>query len=168
MFIIKPYSSDYQAQVLTLIQTIQRDEFAIAVTLPDQPDLLHISDVYQTKGGNFWVATMDNIVIGTIALLDIGYGHGALRKMFVHKDFRGRPMGCGQKLLDTLLVWAQQQAMTTIYLGTTDIFKAAHRFYEKNGFTELTQLELPLHFPQMQVDTKFYKITLISNPVELP
>lgn len=157
MFIIQPYSPFYQAQVLALIQTIQRDEFAIAITLQDQPDLLNIPDIYQTNGGSFWVAVVDNTVIGTLALLDIGHGHGALRKMFVHKDFRGQHIGCGQQLLDTLLMWADQHAITTIFLGTTDIFKAAHRFYEKNGFVELAKSELPPHFPQMQVDTKFYK-----------
>jgi RimJ/RimL family protein N-acetyltransferase len=45
-------------------------------------------------------------------------------------------------------------------LGTTDAFKAAHRFYEKNGFTEIPEHELPAMFPRMKQDTKFYRIEL--------
>jgi hypothetical protein len=47
--------------------------------------------------------------------------------------------------------------MREIYLGTTAKFLAAHRFYEKNGFEELLQSELPARFPLMSVDTKFYR-----------
>lgn len=32
-----------------------------------------------------------------------------------------------------------------------------HRFYEKNGFTEIDVAQLPENFPIMQVDKKFYK-----------
>jgi predicted N-acetyltransferase YhbS len=45
-------------------------------------------------------------------------------------------------------------------LGTTAKFLAAHRFYEKNGFREIAQTELPASFPVMTVDTKFYRRAL--------
>jgi hypothetical protein len=41
-----------------------------------------------------------------------------------------------------------------------DVYKAAHRFYEKNGFSEIKKAELPPNFPLLQVDTKFYKYNL--------
>jgi N-acetylglutamate synthase-like GNAT family acetyltransferase len=47
-----------------------------------------------------------------------------------------------------------------IYLGTTDKFRAAHRFYEKNGFNEIAEYNLPGNFPVMEVDTKFYQLKL--------
>lgn len=34
---------------------------------------------------------------------------------------------------------------------------AAHRFYEKNQFTEVPRAELPAAFPVMAVDSKFYR-----------
>ncbi|MGO7422080.1 GNAT family N-acetyltransferase, partial [Rhizobium ruizarguesonis] len=43
------------------------------------------------------------------------------------------------------------------FLGTTDKFVAAHRFYEKNGFTEIAKSALPRTFPLMAVDSKFYR-----------
>jgi hypothetical protein len=47
-----------------------------------------------------------------------------------------------------------------IYLGTTARFLPAHRFYEKNGFREITRSELAERFPVIAVDTKFYSRSL--------
>ncbi|MBB2688201.1 UNVERIFIED_ORG: RimJ/RimL family protein N-acetyltransferase [Rhizobium etli] len=40
------------------------------------------------------------------------------------------------------------------------MFVAAHRFYEKNGFTEIARSALPRAFPLMAVDNKFYRYKL--------
>ena len=77
------YTSQYQQDVIDLILSIQQNEFGVAVKLSDQPDLTTIPEFYQTHNGNFWVALAEGRVIGTIGLLDIGHGRGALRKMFV-------------------------------------------------------------------------------------
>ncbi|XHR98338.1 hypothetical protein ACFJIV_24075 [Mucilaginibacter sp. UC70_90] len=50
--------------------------------------------------------------------------------------------------------------MTDIYLGTVEMLKAAHRFYEKNGFTRLAKQDLPESFPLMAADTIFYQLHL--------
>jgi N-acetylglutamate synthase-like GNAT family acetyltransferase len=154
---IEHYTDKYKQQVIDLIVPIQQEEFNIPITAADQPDLQQIPTFYQKDNGNFWLALADNNVVGTIALLDIGNQQGALRKMFVHKDYRGKIYGTGQLLLNTLFSWAQQKAYTEIYLGTTAKFLAAHRFYEKNGFDEISIPELPTSFPRMEVDVKFYK-----------
>jgi N-acetylglutamate synthase-like GNAT family acetyltransferase len=52
---------------------------------------------------------------------------------------------------------AEAQGIKDIFLGTTDKFLAAHRFYEKNGFAEVSKSELPPSFPLMAVDSKFYR-----------
>lgn len=160
MAIIQVYLPKYQEQIVNLILDIQQNEFTVPITLKEQPDLLTISNFYQQGKGNFWLAVNNDTVVGTIALLDIGNNQAALRKMFVHRDYRGKDIGIGQQLLNTLLDWAKTQAITAVYLGTTDIYKAAHRFYEKNGFIETTKAELPKNFPLLQVDTKFYKCEL--------
>ena len=49
-----------------------------------------------------------------------------------------------------------------ILLGTTEQFQAAHRFYEKHGFTPVPQDDLPPHFPRMRLDTRFYRRHLTS------
>lgn len=155
---IEQYADQYKQQVIDLITPIQQEEFNIPITAADQPDLQQIPDFYQKDNGNFWLAITNGGVVGTISLLDIGYHQGALRKMFVHKNYRGKEHGTGQLLLNTLLAWAQEKEYTEIYLGTTAKFLAAHRFYEKNNFKEVAIAELPAQFPRMEVDVKFYRL----------
>lgn len=92
--------------------------------------------------------------------MDLGDGKAALRKMFVHTNYRGREYGTARQLLDGLMDWSRARGLRQIYLGTTDKFRAAHRFYEKSGFREITKAELPPNFHFMAVDTKFYALEL--------
>lgn len=160
MITIVPYAAEHQQQVIEVILPIQQCEFEVPITLAKQPDLLDIPAFYQTRQGNFWVALADGRVVGTIALVDLGDGLGALRKMFVSEAYRGSQFGTAKMLLDTLLVWAKTHGFREIYLGTTDKFLAAHRFYEKNGFDEVAVESLPQAFPRMDVDSKFYRIAV--------
>jgi N-acetylglutamate synthase-like GNAT family acetyltransferase len=157
---IVPFVQSDQAGVLDVILPIQQEEFAIPITAEDQPDLLAIADFYQTGTGGFWVAKATGRVVGTIGLKDIGNREAALRKMFVATRYRGSPPGTAGKLLTTVLTTAESRGIATIFLGTTDKFIGAHRFYEKNGFAEIKRNELPDTFPLMAVDTKFYAIRL--------
>ncbi|GEM47889.1 N-acetyltransferase [Deinococcus cellulosilyticus NBRC 106333 = KACC 11606] len=156
---IRPFQPEDTQGIVQLILPIQTEEFGIPITLEDQPDLLDIQNFYQQGQGNFWVAVQDGQVVGTISLLDIGNNQGALRKMFVHPDFRGKPFGTAQKLLEVLLSWAREKGMKEVLLGTTAKYLAAHRFYEKNGFVQMEAEDLPANFPRMQVDTRFYRIS---------
>lgn len=153
---VVPFAPGHAVGVTSLILPIQREEFGIAITLGDQPDLTDIPGFYQRGAGNFWVALNDGDVVGSIALLDIGDHRAALRKMFVAPAFRGREHGTARQLLDALLAWSGARGVRAVFLGTTAKFLAAHRFYEKNGFREIPIAELPATFPVMTVDTKFY------------
>lgn len=157
---IVPFSAELEAEVIDLIVGIQRGEFGIDIDADRQPDLRSIPAFYQLGAGNFWVARVDERVVGTISLLDIGQGQGALRKMFVHPEFRGPEIGAARSLLGALLEWAGEHSIHDVFLGTTAVFRAAHRFYEKNGFVEIPKLGLPPTFPIMDVDTRFYHLRL--------
>ncbi|MHA1598707.1 MAG: GNAT family N-acetyltransferase [Alphaproteobacteria bacterium] len=151
------------AAVSQLIIKIQRDEFGLPLTLDDQPDLADIRGVYQTGDGNFWVAVLDEErIIGTLALVDLGGGHGALMKMFVASTFRGSRLGVGKGLYDALLAYASAAGFLDICLGTTSVMPRAHAFYEKNGFVEIDKADLPDDFPVMAVDSKFYRLVLTT------
>lgn len=159
---IQPFRPEHEDGVLELILGIQRGEFGMSITAEQQPDLRRIPSFYQVGHGNFWVALAGRRVVGTIALLDIGSAQGALRKMFVHREFRGREAGTAKALLDTLVARCEARGLTEIFLGTTPHFLAAHRFYERSGFTEITKSALPPAFPVMEVDTKFYRRGLVA------
>ncbi len=160
MIKIETYIEKYKQSIATLILNIQNNEFNVPVTLADQQDLLAIENFYFKKNSRFWVATEDEKLIGTIALIDIDNGQAAIRKMFVHKDYRGKEKGVGQLLLDTLLTWCKQKNITEVYLGTVEQLHAAKRFYEKNGFVKIDKAALPENFPLMQVDTDFFKLVI--------
>jgi N-acetylglutamate synthase-like GNAT family acetyltransferase len=157
---ILPYDPLNQQSVIDTILPIQRIEFKVPITLADQPDLLDIPGFYQRGAGNFWIALADGCgtgeVVGTIALRDFGEGRAALRKMFVKGFYRGPQHGVAARLLETLLGWAREKGLREIYLGTTSVMPAAHRFYEKNGFELIEAAQLPMAFPRMAVDTRFY------------
>jgi len=156
MTLIRQYTPADAQAVVDVILPIQQSEFGISITLEAQPDLLDVPRFYQHDNGGFWVAESEGAVVGTIALLDIGNRQAALRKMFVSQSHRGAEHGVAKLLLATLIEWCRLRGINEIYLGTTGAFLAAHRFYEKNGFRELAQSELPRAFPVMAVDTKFY------------
>jgi N-acetylglutamate synthase-like GNAT family acetyltransferase len=157
---IVPLESQHVEGVGALIVGIQRDEFQIPITLEDQPDLQDIPTFYRHGAGNFWVAVSKGDVVGTVALLDIGNHQAALRKMFVHASYRGAGHGVSARLLDILLDWARARGVTDVYLGTTEKFLAAHRFYERNGFQQIAANELPPSFPKMALDSRFYRRAL--------
>ncbi|MGY0193976.1 GNAT family N-acetyltransferase [Leptothrix sp. BB-4] len=153
---IVPFSPEHASGVISLILPIQQSEFGIPITLEAQPDLVDIPAFYRYGQGNFWVALDGEAVIGTVALLDIGNHQAALRKMFVAASHRGAEHTVAKRLLETLVHWCRTRQVREVFLGTTAKFLAAHRFYEKNGFREVQRGELPVGFPVMAVDSKFY------------
>lgn len=153
---IDVFKKSDEEQVVSLILQIQRNEFGIEITEQDQPDLKIVSSFYQSGNGQFWVAKIDSKIVGTIALLDIGEQNCAIRKMFVEANHRGPSLKIAQKLLDKLIHWSMTNNVHSIYLGTIDRYKAALRFYQKNGFQECSKNHLPASFPLISVDNVFY------------
>lgn len=154
---IRPAAAGETAAILALILPIQREEFGIAITAADQPDLADLDGFYRQGVGQFWVAEAEGAIVGTIALKDLGGGYGALRKMFVGAQWRGPERAVARRLLATLVDHARASGLTTLLLGTTGRFLAAHRFYEKHRFEAIAADDLPPAFPRMAVDTVFYR-----------
>lgn len=154
---IEPFRPEREDQILALILPIQQREFGVPITAEDQPDLRRIPEVYQSHRGQFWVGLEGEEVVGTIALIDFGSG-GAIRKMFLRADQRGS--GLAQALLDRLIRHAREQGMRHLHLGTLAQMHAAHRFYERNGFRAVAPEALPVDFPRMAVDNRFYALDL--------
>lgn len=160
---IAPYAEADREGVAALILGIQQGEYGLPITIDDQPDLLDIPGFYlngQHGLGGFWVARDGDAVVGTIAVLNIGGGQGALRKMFVAASMRGT--GLAAALLTALEAACPRLGIGELFLGTTTRYLAAHRFYEKHGFGRVEKTTLPAAFPVMAVDTVFYARRLPS------
>ena len=159
---IRPLVNAHCKAVIDLILPIQQIEFNVPVRLEDQPDLLDIEASYRGTGGGIWGAFVQGRLVGTIALISTGHQAGTVRKMFVQKEYRGREWGIAQQLLETLIAYCREKQITDLYLGTVEILKAAHRFYEKNGFQRINKADLPVYFPLMEVDNVFYHAHLVK------
>lgn len=153
---IIPFNNSFQIDVVNLILDIQQNEFSIPVTIDDQPDLKNITEYYK----KFWIAVYKKKLLGTIGFIDYDEKKGAIRKMFVHKDFRGKPFGISQLLLKTLMDYAQANKFEAISLGTVQKLIGAQKFYEKNNFIKIKANQLDEKFPRMAVDTVFYRIKI--------
>lgn len=158
--IIKPLNNTYSDQLIDLILTIQQKEFNVPITIEDQPDLKEIESFYMEPGGNFWGAFIDGELVGSIALVKFDERAGAVRKMFVKKEFRGKELNIAQELLEVLISFCRENGIDAIYLGTVNILKAAMRFYERNHFLQVEKEDLPARFPLMNSDNIFYCLNL--------
>ncbi len=158
---IATYEPNDHTSMAAMVVEIQNREFGVPITYEQQPDLIDPAAFFRKGAGEFWVArAAGGDVVGTIGLVEFAPGEGALRKMFVRADHRGASHGVAQHLLDRLLAHARASGLCAIWLGTTAMFKAAHRFYEKNGFDLVSEAGLPATFPRMKPDTRFYRIAL--------
>jgi GNAT superfamily N-acetyltransferase len=157
---IVPIENQHAEAVIDLVLNIQQKEFNIAITLEDQPDLLDIKNFYHAGGGGFWGAFINDALVGTIALVKFDERAGAIRKMFVKKEFRGKEFSIAQKLLETLIAYCTENGIDDLYLGTVSILEAALRFYERNHFVQIEKNALPKAFPLMSADNTFCHLTL--------
>ena len=88
--LIETYSGKYDEEIIALILDIQNNESKINLSLEEQPDLLDISECYQKKGGEFWIALADGVVIGTIGLMMKENACAIMKKFFVKKEYHSK------------------------------------------------------------------------------
>ncbi|KLT68415.1 GNAT family acetyltransferase [Flavobacterium sp. ABG] len=157
---IKPIQNEYEREIINLILNIQQNEFNVAITLEDQPDLLNIKNFYYESGGCFLGAFIDEKLVGTIALVKFNEENAAVRKMFVLKEYRGKEYNIAQQLLEQLITYSKENGLSNLYLGTVSILQAALRFYERNNFIAIEKEALPHDFPLMQADNVFRQLQL--------
>jgi len=144
-FQIIEFQPKYQHQIIDLIGGVLKELKVIPQSnksLGDE-DLYKIAEVYKDRG-RFWIAIIDNKVIGTVAVREMGQSVAKLNRMFVLTKYHGT--GVGQSLLDHALKFAKQQEYTSIILNTHLLMKRAHRFYEKNGFKIINEGNDKYHY----------------------
>ena len=101
-----------------------------------QRDLAAIDDGY-ARGG-FWVAEIDGVIAGTVAVRPKEELTCELKRLYVSKTARGR--GVGRALYAHAEAFARGAGYTRIWLDSSRKFVEARRLYEKNGFVLLEEL----------------------------
>lgn len=107
----------------------------------------------------YWVALFNDIVIGTVGL-SLRSNYAILKRMMLKKEFRGKGISVSDKLLQTAMRYCLTAQFSDVYLGTMSQFKAAQRFYIKNGFYQILEQELPSDFMLNPLDSVFFKKSL--------
>ncbi|GAB9470006.1 N-acetyltransferase cml2 [Globisporangium polare] len=97
-----------------------------------QDDIARIDEVYIAPGGNFFVATIEDKVVGMVALEKKPDGEGELRRMSVNAEYRR--FGLGRKLVAHLETWAKSSSYKRVWLSTGANMTNAVKFYPSIGY----------------------------------
>ncbi len=103
--------------------------------LTESHDLLILDDPQATildSGGFIWLATFENSIIGTAALIKEKEEKFELAKMAVTAKYRGR--GISKLLLEACLTKAREMGAKTLTLVSNHQLNSALKLYEKYGF----------------------------------
>ncbi|SFI05244.1 GNAT family N-acetyltransferase [Halpernia frigidisoli] len=156
MFEIKKFEVKDQNQVREFVLNIQNNEFNLGFEAAEQPDLIDIEKFY--KSGGFWTAKINNTIVGTIGLQITNEKNGILRKMFVQNELRGKEFHLAQKLFNTLIKFAKNKEINTLWLDTPKIATASHKFYIRNGFEQSFNENLPMDYVFPDRNSMIYKL----------
>lgn len=153
-------------QVVALVLHCQNDGTRPYVTVEDQPELLNIQEKYIGSGGDFWVATENGTIAGSIGLMNAGNGIGILKKFFVYEQYRGNPHFLGRKLYDVLFSFAQKHGFEMLILDTPKNTERAHKFYEKAGFEKIEKEQLTIVYDYPYSDSDFFCLKLDKDTLK--
>lgn len=101
------------------------------VTPADKDQLSHPERILDA-GGRILFLFVDQLPVGTVALVKDFDGNIEIAKMGIYKAWRGK--GLGDQLLQTAIDEARNLTDGLIYLETVEVLTAAIRLYEKHGF----------------------------------
>ncbi|MBS0635125.1 MAG: MarR family transcriptional regulator [Verrucomicrobia bacterium] len=150
-------SRTLRAQIVAMVEQIQRDDLHVAVTKELNASILRAEkEFYYNNSYNFWYAVDDKgQIIGCIGLKKLDEANGEVKKLFVDKRYRGK--GVAESLMNTLLEAQEKHNFAHLWLGAVDAAKQAHRFYEKNNFVRVDKKSLPESFEKCPLDSCFYR-----------
>lgn len=122
-----------------------RDGVLVAQTAPDGREkwmsyiLLHMENDALAR---VWKAVSDQGEIMGFVVADIEEDgdapYGMVCDVLVKEAFRG--CGAGDTLLQTAISWLRERGVNGIYLESGKNNHAAHRFFEKRGFTHISEI----------------------------
>jgi N-acetylglutamate synthase-like GNAT family acetyltransferase len=150
---ILPYQERYQQEIDFLMDSIAK-EFIEPISTESIAKSILQPDMYL-------VAMIENKVVGTISVTKLKNNNSVLRKMFLHKYYRGQ--GIAELLFQRVINWANDNDVKSIYLGTMAQFTIAQKFYKRLNFEQINKEILPTDFPLNPVDSIFYKLNLIQS-----
>jgi GNAT superfamily N-acetyltransferase len=154
-FRVTEYDPAYQAGIDAMMAGIAQ-EYDQPISGPQSVKLF---EAHGRPNQRYWVALDDKRVVGTVGLVLLKGPNAVLKRMMTDKDYRGET-GLAVRLLEAAVEWGRSQGVQTVYLGTMAQFKAAQRFYVKQGCVEVQLSELPDDMAVNPIDCLHYRLAL--------
>lgn len=140
MVYIRPVKKEEYKYVHDFIENILKEEFPDEAPLYNYDDLDDIGKSYSGEKEIFLVAEKDNTIVGTIAVKEDSPDVALLRRIFVHKDYRGK--GYGAKLLCTAINFCFQHGYKSIIFRGSSRMRNALQLCLQNGFKKNEEIDL--------------------------
>jgi GNAT superfamily N-acetyltransferase/inorganic pyrophosphatase len=138
---IRELNAPLSTEAGDLITGILASEFPDAVGICQGDDTSHLYQSYCGPGHAAWVGIVADRVVGVAATGEQDSGALALRRLYVHADWRGT--GLAEALLDAFHGWAIAGWYQELVLTTHETMRRAQRFYEQNGYVLYEDGETP-------------------------
>jgi N-acetylglutamate synthase-like GNAT family acetyltransferase len=146
------YEPTFQTLIDDMMIRIQL-EFEEKISSPQSTKLY---EAYLLPDQKYWVASYSGKIIGTAGVVLLSNGNCVLKRMMVDPAYRGNEKQVAKQLLDQCMLWAREQHAKYMYLGTMAQFIAAQKFYQKNGFTEISTSQMPADAVLNPIDALYY------------
>ena len=114
---------------------LKLQQWFIAQKLAENGDMYDIASYYLQPNRNFWVAEINSIIVGCVAVTtpeDNDSNECELVRMSVDENYR--KLGIASKLIQILENWSKEHNYNKIRLTTLSKMFPAIQLYEKNGF----------------------------------
>ena len=130
-YIIRPYEPGDDEAVSEVVRQVF-EEYGF----PWQPerynaDTADIQTHYLSKGGAFWVAAFNGLVVGAGGFLPKCDQRCELHRLYFLKEHRGK--GIGGKMLRTIAEEARRKGFTHMEFWSDKLLTTAHKVYERYG-----------------------------------
>jgi N-acetylglutamate synthase-like GNAT family acetyltransferase len=127
-------------QIERLIGDIWAEYGCVLDTDIEEQYLLTPAGYFHARSGEFWVVEDPDRIVATVAVMMNGDGIAELKSLYVHQEHRGS--GLGERLTMLAIGLAKQRDARKMVFWTDTRFTAAHRLYERLGFTKTGTREL--------------------------
>jgi N-acetylglutamate synthase-like GNAT family acetyltransferase len=99
----------------------------------EMPELRHPASAIHSDGGRWWVAELEGAIVGSAAFSPVSSDEAELKRLYVAAATRRR--GLGERLCRLVEREAFNREVRKLFLWTDTRFSAAHRLYERLGYT---------------------------------
>jgi GNAT superfamily N-acetyltransferase len=138
---VEPAGAGDVPQVVALLGRVFAEYGFVFDPASEVPDLLDFDRHYRPPLGAFWVVREGGAVIGSVGVERLAGDAAELHRLYLDAHLRGR--GLGRALVDAVLGWCRAEGVRHLVLWSDTRFDRAHALYERMGFRQTGERELP-------------------------